>query len=64
MGRYGIKNVRESSMGSDAATKGYTDRAITPLSTKIDELSTSAAKLDGSTSMTKYFYGNSILSNF
>jgi hypothetical protein len=38
MGRYGISQLRDPSLGSDVSTKGYTDRAI---STKITELSNS-----------------------
>ena len=52
MGRFGIRQLREPSIGSDAATKGYIDRSVVPLATTIAELSNNVVKLDGSTSMT------------
>jgi hypothetical protein len=52
MGRFGIRNVRNPSVGSDVATVGYSDRSITgsaaEISTRIDGLS----KLTGSSVMT------------
>jgi hypothetical protein len=52
MGRFGIRNVRDPSLGSDVSTKGYTDRSIAPLTSKVDEISNSVVKLDGSSVMT------------
>lgn len=52
MGRYGIHRLSEPTVGSYASSKGYVDRAITPLSSKTEELANSAVKLDGSTAMT------------
>jgi hypothetical protein len=52
MGRFGIKQRREPSLGSDAATKGYIDRSIVPLASTVAELSNNVVKLDGKSVMT------------
>jgi hypothetical protein len=59
MGRFGNRNVRDPSLSSDVPTKGYTDRAIAPITSKVDEITNkvteitnSVVKLDGSSIMT------------
>jgi hypothetical protein len=52
MGRFAITHLREPSTGSDAATKGYIDRAVVPLVSTVTELSNNVVKLDGKSVMT------------
>jgi hypothetical protein len=52
MGRFGIGNIRDPTLGSDVSTKGYTDQSIVPLTSKVDEITNSVVKLDGSSIIT------------
>jgi hypothetical protein len=58
MGRFGIKNVRDPTLGSDVSTKVYIDRPIALLTIKVieitnkfTEITNSVVKLDGSSIM-------------
>jgi hypothetical protein len=47
LGRNSIQNVKDPAQGSDACTKGYVDRSITPLTNSINRLNFLAIKATG-----------------